>query len=126
MNPIVAVLCETDIATLSAAIQKHDLAVIRMHDGSTPNAEQLALILQAGPEHFDAAQQEMQARAIRAQNAIFPAERIASLMEKYNPAPGETLGVVAQRMSPEDQGELASLIPWLAEDEGGDYGDHDA
>lgn len=126
MNPIVAVLCETDIATLSTALQEHDLDVIRMRDGSTPNAEQLALILQAGAEHFDAARQEMHARAIRAENALFPAERITALMEKYEPAPGETLGAIAQRMSAEDQEELASLIPWLAEDEGSDHGDRSA
>lgn len=115
---VINTLCDTDMATLVQALERSDLGLIRMLDGQAPTPEQVDHLLQVGPAELDAAREEMRARMLRAENAMFPPERIQMLMEKYEATPGEPLGEVAQRMTAADHEELSMLIRWMAKDEG--------
>lgn len=110
MNPIVDTLCNTNMSTFVEALQQRDLTLIRMADGTPPTQEQIDLLMQVGAAELEAARVEMERRAMQAQNATFPPDRIEQLMRKYDAQPGEPLGQVRSRMSVEDQQEVAEMV----------------
>lgn len=110
-------LTELKMPTLLEAIEQRDPSLIRMIDGSSPTPTQLDHILTAGPAEFEAAKKVFRERAIRAENAILPPQRIEGLMRKYDASPTEPLGEVVKRMSEDDLAELHMLTRWMASDE---------
>lgn len=102
---MIEALIAAEIPTVVAAIREGDPSLIRMRNGSKPTPEQSVLITQASVTDCLAAITELEAIALRAENAAFAVQRLDDIMQKH----GRRYGEPIEGIDPADLAELRGL-----------------
>ncbi len=115
MNAEIAVLLTSvDTSTLVIAVERGDRSLIRMTDGTAPTDKQLALIMDAGPGEFVAAQSLMQHSVEIAREQLDAASRLRAIALQYALDSDETAEDLLPRMPAEDREEFLRLLEVVA------------
>lgn len=105
----VEVLARTNPRSLKESLAAQDWSLIRMSDGNPPAADEVELIMRAGPEDFRAAADFMQRNAELELAREEKRKQMVDLIVRYSRYPGETTESIVERMNPADRAEFFDL-----------------